>query len=169
MKQLFIILILVILLLIAFIVGPWLLIYFGLSSEENPPKPAFTYGEFPFYLEYEINGQIMIVEDTVIVKYDGIGLSEGTGKYIKWKQTLASGNEEVVLFKDGESVKLILTVRERNYHLEEVENEYNLLPKVIKEERKGRRTSKDYISEVELFNEYKMKLIKFEYGEPLKK
>ncbi len=99
--------------------GPWLLLYIGLSSGENPPKPEYSYGEFPFYLEYEINGQIMSVEDTVIVKYDGIGLSEGTGKDIKWKQTLASGNEEVVLFQDGDSVKIIHPVRERDYHLEE--------------------------------------------------
>jgi hypothetical protein len=165
LKQLLIFAILVILLLIAFIVGPWLLIYLGLSSEDPPPKPAYTYGEFPFYLEYAIHGQIKIIEDTVIVKYNGIGLSEGTGKYIKWKQTLASGNDEVVLFEDGESVRIIFTVRERNYHLEdEIHNEETKVPNLIKEVRKKRGGTTS-----SLYNETKIKLIKFEYGEPLKK
>lgn len=168
MKQLLIALLIAILLIVGYIVGPWLLLYIGLSSGENPPKPAYSYGEFPFYLEYEINGQIMSLEDTVIVKYDGIGLSEGTGKYIKWKQTLASGNEEVVLFKDGESVTLIFTVRSEDYHLEDkLDNEDTLIPSVIKKE--GRMTSHKPISDGELLNEYNIRLIKFEYGEPLKK
>jgi len=39
-----------------------------------------------------------------IVKFDGCKISGGIGsdKTIKWKQTLASGKEEIILFEDGE-------------------------------------------------------------------
>lgn len=116
-------------------------------------------------MEYESNGQVRIVEDKVIVKYDGFGLSTGSGgKYIKWKQTLASGNDEVVLFEDGESEWIIFTVRERNFHLEdELHSEETKVPNLIKEVRdeRGGTTSS-------LYYETKIKLINFEYGEPLK-
>ncbi|MEF2245375.1 hypothetical protein [Paenibacillus sp. IITD108] len=172
MKPLLIGVMILALLLVSYIVGPWLLLYIGLSSTEDPPKPFYTYGEFPFYLEYEINGQVIIVEDTVIVKYDGFGLSEGSGgKYIQWKQTLASGNEEVVIFKGDkgeESLKLLSTVRRENYHLEdELSNLDTITPSVIKEV--GAMTSLKPISDDELLTEYKIRMIKFEFGDPLKK
>ncbi|MFD1953452.1 hypothetical protein ACFSL6_04505 [Paenibacillus thailandensis] len=161
----------VFLLLFAFLAGPWLLMYIGLSLTEDPPRPAYAYGEFPFYLEYEVEGQVKIVKDAVIVKHDGFGLSTGSGgKYIKWKQTLASGNKDVVLFQDGDKVKIIHPVRERDYHLEDkLENEDNEFRYIKKEVRKGGRVSINYISEDELFNEYKIRLVEFKYGEPLKK
>jgi hypothetical protein len=39
------------------IVGPWVMLYAGISLSSNPPTPEITYGEFPFRLEYEINGE----------------------------------------------------------------------------------------------------------------
>lgn len=172
MKQLLMVIPIVVLLLVAFSIGPWLLLYFGLLLEEDPPKPVYTYGEFPFYFEYENNGQTIIVEDTVIVEYDGIGLSEGTGKYIKWRETLASGREDIILYEDGKSVKIILDVSEGNgkHYLEdgnEIENDS--FPGVEKEVRNGKRRYTNGITKQELFNDYNIELIKFEYGLPLKK
>lgn len=162
----------VFLIIIAIIVGPWLLMYVGLSSLEDPPKPTFTYGEFPFHLEYKINGQRKIVDDKVIVEYDGIGLNEGAGKYIQWKpQTLASGNEEVILFEDGESVRIYLAIRDKDYNMEDWidYSEYNyVFPSVIKEEKLGRGNYATSLSENDLINNYKIRLIEFKYGEPLR-
>lgn len=156
----------------AFLAGPWLLIYIGLLFSEDPPKPAYTYGEFPFYLEYEIDGQVKIVEDTVIVEYDGFRLSEGTGKYIKWKQTLASGNKQAYLYnRDGESTKIYFSILEKNYHLddENKKNDYNSLPNTIRKQKIGSRISISGITDRELIDEYSIKLIKFEFGEPLRR
>ena len=172
MKQLLITSIIVVILITAYFAGPWLLMYVGLSSQEDPPKPEYTYGEFPFHVEYEINGLRKIVDDTVNVEFDGFGLSEGTGKYIKWKQTLASGNEEVILFEDGESVRIYLAIKSKDYAMEdEIENSgYNyLFPNVIKEEKVARGKTATSLSENELFNNYKIRLIEFKYGESLKK
>lgn len=67
--------------------SPWIYSFF----QPTPPQPVIKYGEFPFKLEYEINGRIVVVEDTIICKYKGIGVSFGTeGKYLKWESYLAS-------------------------------------------------------------------------------
>ncbi|OXM13176.1 hypothetical protein [Paenibacillus herberti] len=169
MKQLLLILLLVIIIVVLLIAGPWILLYLGLASGEDPPKPKYSYGEFPFYLEYEKNGEKIIVKDKVIVKYDGIGLSTGTGKYIKWKQTLASGNDEVVLFDEGGMVRVFLAIREMNYNLDEKnENiEYiNSFPNIIKEEKDGTITSSEAISNTKLYN---IKIVKFEFGKSILK
>ena len=36
-----------------------------------PPLPEITYGEFPFRLEYELNEKLHVIEDTLIVEFDG--------------------------------------------------------------------------------------------------
>jgi len=59
---------------------------------EDPPLPEIKYGEFPFRIEYEINGERFVIEDTVICEFDGISSSEN-GKVLKWKSRLASGSE----------------------------------------------------------------------------
>lgn len=63
----------------------------------NPPSPKIKYGEFPFRLTYEINGEQKVIEDTIICKFDGFK-SEGTnGIHRKWKTYLKSGNERLTL------------------------------------------------------------------------
>ena len=37
----------------------------------NPPAPEITYGEFPIKVTCEINGEIKVIEDTVICEFDG--------------------------------------------------------------------------------------------------
>lgn len=56
---------------------------------------VIRYGEFPFRLEYEINGRRELIEDTLIIKYKGIGIDEGRGKFRKWEDRLASGNKNI--------------------------------------------------------------------------
>lgn len=82
---------LVLAVVVYFSVLPWAMIALGMLISPNPPRPEITYGEFPFSLEYEINGHRKVIEDTLIGEYDGIGMNEGIGKYRKWKWRLASG------------------------------------------------------------------------------
>lgn len=82
-----------------FVVLPWVMIGLGISLLPDPPKPEITYGEFPFRLVYELNGERKVIEDTLICEYDGIGMNEGQGKYRKWKEHLASGKEKLLLLE----------------------------------------------------------------------
>ena len=63
----------------------------------TPPPPDIQYGEFPFKLTYELNGEIKVVEDTIICEFVGF-VNRGTaGKARRWKTTLKSGNEQLTL------------------------------------------------------------------------
>ena len=65
----------------------------------QPPKPQITYGEFPFNITYEINGEIMTYKDVVICEYEGIKSLGTAGKERKWSRKLKSGNDYVVLLQ----------------------------------------------------------------------
>jgi len=72
---------------------PWVFLAFGTTFLlPNPPMPEIRYGEFPFRLEYEINGERIVVEDTIICKFDGVGAGTN-GKYLKWDSFLVSGKK----------------------------------------------------------------------------
>ena len=100
---------------------PWVFLAFGTTFLlPNPPMPEIRYGEFPFRLEYEINGEIVIVEDIVICKFDGVGAGTN-GKYLKWKQYLASDKDEnsVMLLKADETTKVYYTVGDARYYMDD--------------------------------------------------
>ena len=69
----------------------------GGSLYPNPPDPKIKYGEFPFRLTYELNGDTKIIEDTVICEFYGFETWGEAGKYRKWKTHLKSGNERITL------------------------------------------------------------------------
>lgn len=67
----------------------------------RPPKPEIMYGEFPFKLEYEIQGERIVLEDTIIIEYDGISWNAGYGNHNVWASRLASGNDLLIeLFRN---------------------------------------------------------------------
>ncbi|MFA8307240.1 YdgA family protein, partial [Paenibacillus alvei] len=69
MKKTQVILIISVALVICIVALPWILIYVGLQLQPDPPRPEITYGEFPFKLVYEINGERKVIQDTVICEY----------------------------------------------------------------------------------------------------
>ncbi len=105
MKKLLLVLGILLLLAFAFIVyiaWPWILLFTGIQLGPTPPKPEITYGEFPFRLEYEINGERKVIQDTLICEFDGFDANEAYGKFRKWKERLASGKQNVLLLNtDG--------------------------------------------------------------------
>lgn len=85
------------LLLGTYIFVPWAVPWMNYILIENPDKPTITYGEFPFEIVYEINGEIYEIKDTIICNYAGIELSDVWGKSRTWDSALQSGNEKIVL------------------------------------------------------------------------
>ena len=75
---------------VLFVVSGMFLIF-----QPEPLQPEITYGEFPFRLTYELNGEIIVIEDTIICEYDGT--SDLTNTRRKWKSHLKSDNERVTL------------------------------------------------------------------------
>ena len=64
--------------------------YIGSCQRPDPPRPEITYSEFPFRIEYEINGELVVIEDAVICEFDGFQPNwSGGDKTRKWKVSFA--------------------------------------------------------------------------------
>jgi hypothetical protein len=168
-----IIVVIVFVAVIAYItVWPWLMIFLGNSLLPNPPRPEITYGEFPFRLEYEINGQRMVIQDTLICEYDGIGMDEGNGKYRNWKEHLASGNEKLVLLKVEGTKEIYYYPGSAQYYMGDMNEGVTYshgFPKARYFEIYADGSTSDGIIQAdELLNKYNIRLISWDYTPPIK-
>ena len=69
----------------------------------KPPAPQITYGEFPFSITYEVDGEIKIYEDTLVCEFDGFKHYGTGGVRREWKSHLKSGNVNVCLLKTSDA------------------------------------------------------------------
>ncbi|WP_052487863.1 hypothetical protein [Gordoniibacillus kamchatkensis] len=161
----------VILAIIAFIAGPWIFLYIGIQLEPNPPRPEITHGEFPFRLEYDINGERKVIQDTLICEFDGFGADEGRGKYRRWKERLASGNERVALAKVTDKMEIYYSPGSAKYYMDDLSDsgEYeHYFPDALFIEKRGGITTTGIVHADELYDKYHIKLISWNYTPPIK-
>lgn len=170
---------------IAYLAWPWILLFIGIHSQPNPAQPSITYGEFPFRLEYEINGERKVIQDTLICEFDGFGANEGNGKYRKWKNSLASGNsfrelllesngEEGISYYPGIAQYFMGDLGQHDEYQQFIADSIIIerMGKIIKKD--GRvfesdgETSTQYSNANELLDSYNIKLISWESTPPIK-
>lgn len=106
-KKKFLKIILIIFLVIVFaIVSIWLYC-FGPSLVEilfvRPAKPQIKYGEFPFELEYEYNGEKFTISETIICDYEGISFSLEGGNSRDWTCYVTNNDEYGQYYLDEEN------------------------------------------------------------------
>ena len=138
----------------------------------HPPRPEITYGEFPFRVEYEINGELVVVEDTIICKFDGFSsLScDIDTKYREWKASFASGRK--TLFPNGADLKvdddrqIYFSLGSAHYYMGDG---WGGSPHC--RAYKARKSSSGYsltdIPPDELFNTYNIRVISYEFSPPI--
>ncbi|MGG0823341.1 hypothetical protein ABE099_10710 [Paenibacillus turicensis] len=134
--------------------------------QPDPPKPQVTYGEFQIRLEYEIDGQKKVIEDILICEFAGIGSDEGRGKFRKWKQRLKShGGSEITLLKIKNEGAITFSPGGAEYYMGDSDytEDNSSFPDAIFEE--FYRFS--FIYADQLFNDYKIKLLKWEADPPI--
>lgn len=149
---------------------PWIILYVGIQSSPDPALPQITYGEFPFRLEYVSDGNPMVIEDTLICEYAGVGSNEGQGKYRKWKEKLASGNDNITLLKINEASEIYFSSGGAAYYmgdLPEGRSFKHAFPNAIMEIKDGRFTSTRFVSENELMEKFRIQLTRWEPAEPI--
>ncbi|MEC0233381.1 hypothetical protein P4H71_03310 [Paenibacillus kribbensis] len=171
--------------IIVYIALPWLLIIIGTQLEPNPPRPEITYGKFPFRLEYEINGQRKVIQDTLICEYDGIGSNEGQGKYRKWKDLLAGGDRELPLLEVNGRTEISYYPGIAEYYMGDLDRteEYQQTVSdsiiieqggiIIKKdgrvfENDGKTINTQFSNSNELLDKYHIKLISWDSTPPIK-
>ena len=161
----------------AFISFPWVGLFLHAVFQADPPMPKIKYGEFPFRIEYEINSERKVVEDTVICEFDNVEREPdiGGGKYRKWKDRLASGGElEIFLFTDGKS-SVYYNAGRATYYMDDKDGKNNMLyyqsnkylsPCILYTNRED-KSYLDIITAEEMMEKYKAKLISWDFSEPI--
>jgi hypothetical protein len=96
---------------------PWLLLFIGIMVAPNPSRPEVKYAEFSFKLKYKINGELNVIEDVYVAKYNGIGMDEGSGKYRKWKGHIKGSRVKNVLLLETNTDKVYYTINFPEYYM----------------------------------------------------
>jgi len=81
----------------------------GCSGTQGPP--AIEYGEFPFRVVYELNGEMHTIEDTVISSFRGFDNSSPFPftKPRSWDTSLKSGGTGRIVIFEEENINSALT------------------------------------------------------------
>lgn len=142
------------------------------------PKPEITYGEFPISITYEINGEIKVMEDTVVCEFAGFEVLGEAGKYRKWKSHLKSGNERLVLMNGGESelkFEISTSYGQPDYYMGDLRYEsIEEYEKKMSDDRylgyvqweNGVQTGRS-ITKEEVWEKYKLKILDVQYSQPI--
>ena len=146
-----------------------LMIVLSFSSCENVPEPQIKEGEFPFEIVYEIDGEIITVNDVYICEFDGFDWNEGVGKHRKWKGHIKSSEaEELILLEDGD-LKFAVSVGSPEYYMSDPSCQWSEnTPSIyfIKPNKLGGITSGSSNIET-LLEQYKLKLISWNFADPI--
>ena len=164
-------LIMSVVIILLIIIGGWVFLYIGLLIGETPKKPVNIYGEFPFILTYEINGEIKVIQDIIVCTYDGIGLNEASGKYRKWSSVLKSGNNEIILLKINDTFEIYYNHGSAQYYMGDIEQLSDLSANPIgvryKEKVKNIFNKDGSLDAETLWNTYAIRIISWECAPPI--
>ena len=141
-----------------------------------PPAVSVKYAEFPFEITYEINGEVKTVNDIFVCKYDGVGMNEGVGKYIKWKGYVKStGEEDILLIEDG-NISMFCSIGSPEYYMGDpsyfidgiARPDYRITPSIYYIEYPNEFGGETIgIAENEHLEKYKIKLISWKLSDPI--
>ena len=167
-----------------------MLIILSLSGCEKKyePAPQITEGEFPFVLEYEMDGQRYLIEDAVVCRFEGYDLSNPFPfvPYSRtWFASLKSGEEEkrmIIEFDENTESALVsgrVNIESRvhlfygsgGYYLGDPEDA-NRGPKIRYTEKYQTGTKESTITGTDLSYEqleelFGIKVIRFEFSSPI--
>lgn len=169
MKVILLVLLLLIIIFLSLLFLPSVLIYVVNLFEKSPEKPAITYGEFPFRLEYEINGRREFMEDTLIIEYKGVGIDAGRGKFRRWEDRLASGNERITLFK-SDLIEIYYPHGGSKYYMGDLEEYVSFnpaFPNAAYMTIEKNITQSGIITEDDLMEQYGIQLMSWDIADPI--
>ncbi len=161
-----------------------------LRGEEQKP-PQITTGEFPFVVEYEMNGEKFVIEDTVVCEFSGYDLSALTfNKPRSWNAYLKSREEEKRLFIECEpntnsvlvdgriniESRVLLQYGDAEYYMGDPNGKsltYDGQPRITYVEYfqtgpKSYEYTSTEMSNEQLEKYFGIKIIKFEFSKPIK-
>ena len=167
--------ILTIAIILAMIVFPWGFISVGSWLAPNPPKPEIKYGEFPFVLIYELDGEVKVIQDVVVCEFDGFKSHGEAGKYRKWKSHLKSGKERITLLNVDNTLEFYFNYGDPENYMgdpqsgrygEDLSYDLSYIPFIKKEN--GIIVADSGMPADKVWEKYKLKIIDWKYTPPIK-
>ena len=146
---------------------PWLLLWAGIMLLPAPPRPEIKNGEFPFRIEYEINGEVFVVEDVFIAEFDGFSRGTTQGVLRRWNGWVASTGESTLLLMVDGTRRVYVTVGTARFYMDDeisprIESVTpNLFIRETDPEKRFR-----YRPE-ELLEQHNIRLIDWEFSDPI--
>jgi len=131
--------------------------------------PEITYGEFPFRIEYELNGQVYIIEDIVIAEFAGFVFSSGSmARERRWTTSLASGREDL-FFKGERERNIRFSHGSAQYYMGEGVTSITGRPHIFISGELGVVMSRrlEFEEAYDVLKEYGITLISWEISEPI--
>ena len=133
----------------------------------GPPRPEITYGEFPFRLVYEIHGEQIIIEDTIIAEFDGIRLGAG-GRQREWTARFASTGESAemgwILFENAEK-SIYMHTGSAHYYMGDGENLRTPIDNTVRMRPATGFT--EILSKERLLEEHGIRIIEWTHSPPI--
>ena len=139
------------------------------------PEPTVQYNEFPFRLTYELEGEVFVVEDSVICEYAGQEFNEGTGKMQrKWKARLKSEKTRITLLNTDDGIEIFylnLLTFPSGVYMGETNKHGNIagtFPDALYTTNFESPNGRYIISDSEMWEKYNLRLIDWEIAPPIK-
>lgn len=175
------------------LLSPWVFMYLhGRYSVSEPEKPKIIQESFPFTLVYELNGEKIVIEDTMICKYTGNDwYMNDDVKSRTWGMELKSGGDSIVLWEgenaQKEKQKIIAGVESEYYmddvnddgEYEKVDQEDILFPGMTEEEYQNSYLllqtidpdggiDEEAVDKEELLSKYGIKILSWKCRQPIR-
>lgn len=172
----------------AFVISIWLIFCMSGCEKNYEQAPAITEGEFPFVLEYEMDGQKYLIEDAVVCAFDGYDLSNPFPfmPYSRtWTQSLKSGDESKKLFIEFDAniesalvegrinveSRIILNYGSGGYYLGDPEGaDRGPCINYVEEYKTSEKVSHTEVTKLsfeQLEDLFAIKIIRFEFSQPI--
>ena len=144
---------------------------------EKPAKPAIALAEFPFQIEYSINGECFVVSDVYVCEFVGFEVSASTMKNVRsWKGYLKSNPDEETLsilekqwYDDGIEcyLNIYITLGDPKYYMGDPVYSRKDVPSPKFHGHYAENGQTKYLDFEETRKEYGLKIISFEFSAPI--
>jgi len=177
---LLVIAILIPLAVIAVVSLPWAIVYFGTLLYPAPPalEPQITYHEFPFHIEYMINGERIVIDNALICEYEGSEILWIGSTYVRsWKlefkqyDVAVTPLDDIVLYCD-DNIIIYYAFGSASYYMGDKDNPSRYLPSfrindMINGDQKNNYAKDSYSIDQEKLLDYGIEIIDFVPPEPI--
>lgn len=135
----------------------------------TPPEPKITYAEFPFEIVYEIDGEIVTVNDVYVCEFVGVEW-DGKEKRREWKGYIKSSGEKDLILLEDEDLEIAVSIGHPEYYMSDplYQDSEETTPSIyyLKPNKYGGKSSgKAGIKQ--MLNHYKLELVSWEFSEPV--